>query len=1057
MSWRHSDEFNQRRSGAARRRRLLGASVAVLTLAGAGAALADVTVDGGSTAVATATASSAGPDNITQTGTLNVASGPAITLNSSNSVTNSGTIQTQNASNLTGILALGGNTGEISNTGQITFNQTDVLTTTSSTGIVSGPFATDTNLYGIRVQGPGTLTGGILNSGGITIQGTSSAAISVEAPITGVLTSSGTITVSGDNSTGIRTTAAVGGAVQVTGALTASGQNAQAVNIGGDVGGQLAISSAVVATGYHQTSRSTDTNTLADENKLDILQGGVAVTVGGNLGQGLLVMAPPAVLSTTVTDLNGDGWTDSTETTGSVNAYGGAPAIVVGATGRDVTLGTVGTGVSAFGVVIEGTVAGSGLRDGIAANGLQLGVDGGGKVSIPTGISVTGVLSAAAYGGDATSLHVLSGASSSVLYNGGRIEASMTGETTNAAQAVVVESGGSLPTILNAGNLEAIVVGSSGSATAILDKAGSLTHLENTGSITAAVDQATGSTIPVTGTAVAIDDSANTTGFSLLSYKGADFTTLPSITGAVRMGSGNDSVDIEAGTLTGDLSFGAGANALTVNGGSSVVGAVTADGGTLALSVGAASLTINNAAQLNLTSLNLGSGSNLTLTVDPAAGAATSFTVAGTANIAADAKIGLRTTSLVNGAQTYTLVNATTLNLAGPASSLLSTTPYIYAASLSSDAAAGTLTLSLARKTAAQLDLPSSIADAYEPLTQAIGADTVLSQALVGPTDRASFIASYNQLLPEHSGAIFQLVRASAEGFGRPLDDRQAPEGGGAWVEEVNIGAFHKDRDDLPGYKSWGIGLIAGFEAPATPVGIFGATLGGFSGEVRPHDAPSNADAIANVIEAGGYWRATFGKVAVNARVAADHLSATDHRAVTIISDGSTVFSGLADGHWSGWGVVSRARVSYEQSWNSLYLRPQAGVDYMRLSEDAYTETGGGAIDLSVDSRTSSEFSAFAGLAIGAVFNQQGGSWGPELTLGYRDVVNHGDGLTTARFVSGGPSFTVGPEDISGGGGVARLSLKSESAWGAVSLEGGAEMRDGLDIYDAKLAVHLLF
>lgn len=1047
-----------REPGLARRLRL-GASVATLAaLAGAGPALADVTVNGGSAAVATATASSAGADNIVQTGTMNVTTGPAITLNSNNSVTNSGTLQVQDRSGLTGILALGGFTGSITNAGSITYNQSSTVTSTDSNGVITGPFATDTGLFGIRVTGADPLVGGVANSGSITIQGIGSAAISVEAPLAGSIASSGTISVSGDNSYGLRTTGPVSGSVTVTGAVTATGQAAQAVSLGGDVGGGLAIENAVTATGYHTTSRiTTTTAVLNDQNTNDKAQGGAAVTVAGSLGAGLLISAPPATLSSTVADVNGDGVADSGEGTGTVTSYGSAPAIVIGAQGRDVTLGAVGTGDSAYGIVIEGTVAGSGLRDGAAANGLQIGVAGGGGVNVTGGIHVSGALSATAFSADATALHLLSGASVPLLDNVTVVSAAVTGETANSANAVVVDSGGALTTIKNGGAISAVVVGSSGSAGAIIDKAGSLTRLENTGTISASVTQASGSTIPVTGKAVAIDDSANTAGFTLWSYQSPGVATAPSITGAVKLGAGNDTVDVEAGALTGDLSLGAGANTLTVNGGATVTGALTADGGTVALSVGAGTLQINSANTLQLTSLNLGSGSTLVLTADPAAGAATRFDVSGAATIASGAKLDLRITSIASGSQAFTLVQAGQLSGAADIS-FLSRTPYLYAASVATDDAAGTITLTLARKTAAQLNLPGSIAAAYEPVIAAASGDPGLSQGLLTPTDRGSFTAAYNQLLPEHSGGLFQLVRAGVEAFGRPLDDRQAPEGGGAWVQEVNVVAYAQDRDALPGYRAWGVGLIGGFELPATPVGVFGATIGGFSGELRPHDSDPNDDAIANLVEVGGYWRATVGRFAVNARAAGDYLMATDHRVVNYASGGTTLFDATATGHWSGWGVTSRVRASYEQRLgDAVYLRPQVGVDYLRLSEGAYTEGGGGAIDLAVGSRTTSELAGFAGLAVGAEFGDQGASWGPELLVGYRDVVGHGEGATSARFLSGGGSFTVGPDPIKGSGLVARGALKSESAWGAVALEGGAETRDSLNIYDLKLAVHLLF
>src|SRR5205823_2450067 len=119
-------------------------------LAGAAPALADSTVSGGSIAVKTSSAASGSPDNIVQTGTLTVTSGPAITLDSDNTVSNSGTIQVQDVNNVTGILALGGHAGAITNSGSIVLNESAATTSTDSAGEVIGPFAKGSGRYGIR-------------------------------------------------------------------------------------------------------------------------------------------------------------------------------------------------------------------------------------------------------------------------------------------------------------------------------------------------------------------------------------------------------------------------------------------------------------------------------------------------------------------------------------------------------------------------------------------------------------------------------------------------------------------------------------------------------------------------------------------------------------------------------------------------------------------------------------------------------------------------------------------------------------------------------------------
>ena len=1037
----------------------LGSSIVTLAaLISTAPATAATSVNGGSTAVATATAAAGSPDDITQTGTLTVTSGPSITLNSNNSVTNSGTIQVQNVSGVTGILAQGGNTGSIENSGAITINESATLTSTDSAGNIIGPFATGSDRYGIRVQGVSPLVGGIDNSGTITVQGANSAGISVEAPLTGTISNSGTITTSGTGSYGIHTTAPVTGSVVVAGSVSANGQGAQGVAIGGDVSGGLVIESTITSTGYHQITRSATTSVLTDEDANDNAQGGAAINVAGSLGSGLLISAPPSILpADTTVDSNGDGIIDSTEATSTVTSYGSAPAIQLGAVGRDITLGNVGTGDSAFGLVIGGIISGQSLRDGVTAEGLQIGVDGGGAVSIATGIRVRGSVTATSFGADATAMHLFSGANTPELYNSGTIAATMTGEGAQTSQGLVIEAGASLPTILNAGVIRGEVIGSTGAASAIIDRSGTLSSVQNIGQITALTTpatpvSATTATVTPTGAKVAIDASANTTGFSLLNYQPAGWTITPTITGNVLMGSGNDNVDMEAGSLTGDLSFGGATNSLTINNGASVVGALTqATGGTLALNVASGTLQINSASQLKLTSLNIGSASTVVFTADPAANQATQFNVTGAATIGAGAKIDLRLTSLAQGTTTFTLISASQLTAPEIDSSLLGASPYIYSTQLSTDTTAGTVSVTLARKTATDLALAPAIAGGYEPVLAAVSGDASLSAGLLAQTDRPSFLAAYNQLLPEHSGGVFRMVEAGAEAFGRPLDER-AGDNGGIWLQEVNYAVLAQNQGDQLGYRSWGFGLIGGYELPATNIGTFGLTFGGLTSEMRPHDSPADSQVNADVVEGGVSWRLSAGPFAANARVAADHLTGTSRRAVDLTSDNESLFSGTASGHWSGWGVTSRARVSYQQDWRALYFKPQLGIDYFSLHEDGYQEGGGGDLDLTVDSRKTTELTGFAGLAIGAVIGEPGGAyWSPELLVGYQDVLSSSGGATTANF-AGGQAFTVGPLTYGDSGAVARIAVRSGGGPTTFSFEGGAEARDGITVYDAKLA-----
>jgi hypothetical protein len=1037
---------------AAARRRSLGRIlrfgpplVSLSALIWAAPALAQTTVSSSTTTPLVT--SKAGDITIAPGGVIAPPSGVAVTIDSNNNVTNSGLIKFRNLDNVTGIQALGGHAGTISNGATIQVDD-DSQPTTDSNGIPHGPFAKGTNRNGISVTGPGDFNGSIFNqtTGTISVKGDNSNGIFVGTNLTGTLSTAGGLNVTGNNSYGIRTTGNVSGDVTLSGTINGSGQGVQGVNLGGDVGGKVLIDGTLTTTGYRFTSRSTDPNFAKKLAQDDLLQGGATVTIGGSVAKGVL-------LNGAVTDPTTGAVTGAT---GTISSIASAPALVVGGAGN-IVLGNVGTGTDAFGLELKGTAIGNGVYDNMAANAVQLGIAGGGTVDTTGGVRVSGAVGATAFAADATALHLNSGVIAPLLRNDGQISAALGSDAQGVtARAIVIEAGANTPALQNASSITASVAGQKADAAAIIDRSGTLREIENIGTIRA-TRTLTDVTQPVSGHDVAMDLSVNTTGVHLLQDTPAGATAVPAITGSVSLGSGADRVEILAGTLTGDLNLGAGANTLDIENGSTVKGALTATGGTVGLTVGTGTLQVDNASQLKLTSLSLGAKSVTILTADPAAGLATKLDVAGNATIASGATIGLRLASVQQGAATYTLIRADHLDAGTIDSTLLGAVPFLYTSSLKTDALAGTVSATLALKTADQLALPATTSGAYQALIANIGKDKGLEGALLAQSGRPGLINLYNQLLPNHSGSLFNLVAASVTAFGRPIDDRQDPVGGGFWMQETNTGVFADGKADNPGYKGWSLGAVAGYEIPRTPLGILGVTFGASTNQVYPDNVDSAENLHATLLDAGLYWRMSSGGLSANARIAADYVRVTSDRVIEVLGGDGLAVSRTANGRWSAYAINARGQVSYEKHFGNMYVRPLASVDYVRFAEGGYTETGGGpAMDVAVGSRTSSRFSALGGVAVGALYGPDH-SWGPEALLGYKAVASEVLGVTTARFVGGGDAFTLRSDDISGSGAVAHLSLKGENGSGGFAIETGAEARDGLNIYDLRLTGHIQF
>src|SRR5581483_2016764 len=83
----------------------------------------------------------------------------AVTLNSNNALTNSGSIQIKDVNATTGVSAVGvqingGYTGSFTNSGGIIVNESYAASDTNNDGVADGAFAQGQGRYGVRVTSP---------------------------------------------------------------------------------------------------------------------------------------------------------------------------------------------------------------------------------------------------------------------------------------------------------------------------------------------------------------------------------------------------------------------------------------------------------------------------------------------------------------------------------------------------------------------------------------------------------------------------------------------------------------------------------------------------------------------------------------------------------------------------------------------------------------------------------------------------------------------------------------------------------------------------------------
>jgi hypothetical protein len=1023
-------------------------------LCAAGLAHAETAISTTVTApVATATAANGARDDIrvTTAGIVQPTGGAAITLNSSNNVTLEGGVKITDANDATGLLMLGGNTGEVKLSGTIQIDESADGKDADSDGDIDGPFATGARRFGVRLLGPGAFAGSITQStGAINVEGVDSAGISLESALAGAVRTAGAITVIGDRSFGIHAASTVGGEVVITGTVSAQGKDAVGLALDDNVGGRVLIGGAITATGYRYTTRPAQAAT-AKLDADDLLIGGPAVRIAGDVAGGVVVDAKPADNDTKNTDEDGDGVPDATQSNGAVAVFGSAPAMLIGAAGRDVRLGQ--TAIGGAGLQIRGIVQADGVYDGVSATGIQLGGLGG-KVTVDGGIRVSGQVQASAAKANATALRLGAGALVPSLTNTGIIKATASATDAVDVRAVQVDAGASLDRLVNNGVIEADLGAAKGAATAILDASGSLRSIETSGVIQALVVPPSGTTS--TARAIAMDLRANTAGVLVRQSANANDKVIPKINGDVLFGSGPARLELLAGELNGAVAFGAGADALVIDGGGKLTGALTDAGGGLSVDIIKGRLTATNTGSIALTSLNLGAGGELMATADPAAGKSTTFDVAGAATIATGAKIGLRFTSKLTAPETFTLVRAGSLTAGAIDPGLLTQTSWLYKASLRTEG--NSILADVRRRTADEAGLNAAEASAYEAVFANFDRDAGLRDALLSKTDAGSFAALYDQFLPDYSGGLFHVLATASDATNRAIDG-DAPllyqDGLRVWTQEIGF-IVKRDLARGAGYDATGFGLAGGAEAPDTGFGAVGLQTSFINVDVDEDGAASSESLSGSVISAGLYWRAEGGPLSLDLGVTGGYAALKGKRAIVDVDSG---IQRTADSDWNGGTLAGHGNIGWRFDAGPLYLRPHATFDYFMLKEDGRTESGGGeGMNLAIGKRTSQQLGAFAGVTIGARLGEESTLvWAPEVTAGWRQVSGDGVGDTTARFVAGGPAFTLAAPDLKGGGAVVRLALRGQAKYFDLAVEAGGEVRDDYEAYDARLVARVVF
>ena len=1040
--------------------------------------------------------------------------GPAVILNSDNDLTNAGQIRISDVDNATGVSLEGGADRNFTNSGQIRIDEEYTPENTDDDPFADTSIAVGSGRTGILISGSSPFQGNVTleQTSSIIVEGNNSFGIDLSntplgAGLDGDLNLDGRIAIRGDNSAAVRTRGAISGDVISVGAMDVVGVGSGAFDIGADIGGGFSSSGSLTSNGFRFTNRpSFNPDSTIGRQVLtaeDLGESGPTIAIRANVGRGI------NLTEETETQQDADGNdVDVVVSRSNIGQTGSAPAILIDGEGNPIMIGTVSaiTDPDAegydeeelFAFVNRGSIQSAGTYDDFDAAALSVA-----DATLSGGINNTGTMRTSTFvggtlrpiegidlgTGHARVIVLGDNAIAERLNNSGIIFAQASEAVDEVyfdpdnlpaprpvvATTIDISSTASLTSLINEGALQANIIGRLGTATVVNDESGTLSNIINRGNLSANASTSDADDREDTDfTLVALNLSNNTSGVTFLQELREDEDTTddieplaPSLRGNILLGSGNDDITSAAGQIIGDIDFGSGDDRLALTD-TVYSGTITNEDG-LVIEVADSDLTLINESPLAITSASFTGDSSFSPLVDGQSGEAATLQATGAISFGNGAQITPVFRNLINpnvlgGAiPSFALATGSSVTVADLASlngsddgSFLFETNF----GLEND----TLFITVDLRSASELGLDAAQTgvdqSVYGATLQALEANADLGNEIANLSTANEFYAAYNQLLPEFAAAGRQFVIANSDGaigaVANHLDSarRSQEKPGGAWLQEF---AYFADRD-LAGlseqYRGEGFGFTGGLDTALGPFHAVGFNLGFASTEIEDVvgvDEPLDMTSLL----AGIYAGYMAGKFSVDAYVGGGFNQFEQNRRVRVGS-----FIGDSNGEWDGTHVSGSLRAGYDMDFGKRYwARPVVSLDYVRLSEDSYQETGDVGVALNVDSRTS-EMGAVSGiLNFGAEYNGERTWIRPSIRVGYRNEFLSDPVLTSYSFsgITNAAMAQTISSDFPSSGLLVGFSIAAGSDFSSVGFDFDSDIRDGFIRHTGRIVVRLLF
>jgi len=283
----------------------------------------------------------------------------------------------------------------------------------------------------------------------------------------------------------------------------------------------------------------------------------------------------------------------------------------------------------------------------------------------------------------------------------------------------------------------------------------------------------------------------------------------------------------------------------------------------------------------------------------------------------------------------------------------------------------------------------STAAKTLAPQSETIGAGVaVAGQVASAGTQAAGSRIAELRGLPDSAGFAAGGHETSKKKFG-------------AWLSPFFRKSSQDDDGGRAGYDSDTKGVTLGFDAEATE-GVIVGIMGSIMDTDVDGNGAGNAQTDISSHQLGVYVGVDLGKFNVDATLSYGRNSNEGSR--NIILGGTTL---VADSDYDSSQTSVAVMGSMPLVANEITFSPRLGLSHTRVSTDTYTETGAGALNLTVATDDSSSTLALFGLGLSKAMDQEKGTLTLTAGIDGQYGISTDDVSASSTFSGGGTSFTT--------------------------------------------------